>query len=110
MPIPKWYHCGACFYYKPHKKGSEDGRCYYNQLSIEVVTMHFCSTWTCSRCFVKGISHTNHETCTPVAFEGHIMRERPWTGAERRSGADRRRGHDRRIGDDRRKVQTEPPA
>jgi hypothetical protein len=74
--IPKWFNCGECFYFKPNTKDSEDGRCFYNILSEEVITIHFCSRWACKRCFEHGISSTNHQTCEVVTFEREQMVER----------------------------------
>lgn len=71
--IPKWFNCGECFYFKPNTKDSEDGRCYYNVVSEEVVTIHFCSNWACKRCLEHGISVTNHQTCEAVVFDSDQM-------------------------------------
>ena len=88
--MPIWFNCGHCFYFKAHTRDSEDGRCYYNILSEEVVTIHFCSKWTCKRCWEQGLTLTNHQICEPVHFESDQMRERQWDGEERRTGVDRR--------------------
>lgn len=95
--IPKWFNCGDCFYFKSHGTDSEEGRCYYNILSEDVVTIHFCSKWTCKRCWQQGISLTDHSLCESMSFGKDQLRERPWDGREeRRSGVDRRSRSDRR--------------
>lgn len=94
--IPKWFNCGECFYFKSHTRDSEDGRCFYNILSEEVVTIHFCSNWTCKRCWEKGISISNHQLCESKSFAGELLSATPWDGIERRRGKDRRIKPDRR--------------
>ncbi len=90
--IPKWFNCSQCFYFKHNTVDSEDGRCYFNIITEEVITTHFCSNWTCARCFKQGISAINHQICEPISFNEDQMTKRPWDGTERRTGSDRRSG------------------
>ena len=71
--MPIWFNCGYCFYFKSNTTDSEDGRCYYNILSEEVVTIHFCSNWTCKRCWKQGVSATNHMMCESISFDAEYL-------------------------------------
>jgi hypothetical protein len=93
--IPKWFNCGNCFYFKSNTMNSEDGRCYNEVLTEEVITVHFCSKWTCARCWQQGISAINHQICESISFAEDQLSKRPWDGTERRTGRDRRLEPDR---------------
>ena len=88
--IPKWFHCGECFYFKHNTVDSEDGRCYYNVIAEEVITAHFCSKWTCARCWQQGISAINHQICESISFNEDQLTKRTWGGTEGRIGRDPR--------------------
>ena len=66
---PKWFCCGECFYFKNNTIDSDDGLCYYDFPTEDVISIHFCSDWTCKRCWKQGLSEINHQVCKYISFD-----------------------------------------